>query len=163
MLATPIPMRRIVARLACALALAAALPFGWTHVAAQEHRHWQRHVHRHHDPDPEPDEVERPLPPVHMVAPDKVAQTVGSTGSAGGTWTQLTNLPPVALDNCLLATNGTVMCHQNGGSSWYRLTPSNTGSYQNGTWALDSKMQSGYAPLYFASAVLPDGHHRRGW
>ena len=75
----------------------------------------------------------------------------------GGAWSQLTNLPPTAVDNCLLMTDGTVLCHQYGGRNWYRLTPSNTGSYQAGTWALDSTMQSGYAPLYFASAVLRDG------
>ena len=76
---------------------------------------------------------------------------------AVGTWTQLTNLPPVALDNCLLMTDGTVFCHRYGTRDWYRLTPSNTGSYQNGTWTYDSSMQAGYAPLYFASAVLSDG------
>lgn len=53
--------------------------------------------------------------------------------------------------------------------AWYTLTPDNTGSYINGTWsqvASPSNCANGfpgasadtvYSPLYYASAVLPDG------
>jgi hypothetical protein len=41
--------------------------------------------------------------------------------------------------------------------NWYRLTPSSTGSYVAGTWTKLGTMPSGYSPLYYASAVLPDG------
>ncbi|HEY6252560.1 MAG TPA: kelch repeat-containing protein [Candidatus Angelobacter sp.] len=41
--------------------------------------------------------------------------------------------------------------------NWSRLTPDNTGSYVNGTWSLLATMPSVYAPLFYASAVLPDG------
>jgi hypothetical protein len=42
-------------------------------------------------------------------------------------------------------------------TDWYKLTPDNTGSYQNGTWTKTASMPAGYTPLYFASQVLPDG------
>jgi hypothetical protein len=42
-------------------------------------------------------------------------------------------------------------------SDWWRLTPDNTGSYVNGTWSQLASMPSTYGPLYFGSAVLPDG------
>jgi hypothetical protein len=41
--------------------------------------------------------------------------------------------------------------------NWYRLTPDNFGSYVNGTWSQLASLPAGYSPLYFASAVLPDG------
>jgi hypothetical protein len=44
-----------------------------------------------------------------------------------------------------------------GTAKWYRLTPSSTGSYVKGTWTTLAAMPTGYAPLYYASAVLPDG------
>jgi hypothetical protein len=87
-----------------------------------------------------------------------------------GTWTALTNAPPGYLDTCLLLTTGSVMCHQYNSNRWHRLTPDAFGSYKNGTWNTPSipPMPNGndssfgcvnctYAPLYFSSAVLPDG------
>jgi hypothetical protein len=50
-----------------------------------------------------------------------------------------------------------VLCHEFATSNWYRLTPTEWGSYLDGTWSFDSSMQSGYAPFAFASGVLPDG------
>ncbi|MGE5323309.1 MAG: hypothetical protein ACM3SW_10625, partial [Actinomycetota bacterium] len=38
-----------------------------------------------------------------------------------------------------------------------KLTPDTTGSYLSGTWTQLASMPSGYAPLWYASAVLPDG------
>jgi hypothetical protein len=76
---------------------------------------------------------------------------------SSGTWTALTHQPPVAVTNCLLLTDATVMCQQSSSNAWYRLTPDNTGSYINGTWTQLASMASGYRPLYFASAVLADG------
>src|SRR5690348_1968788 len=62
----------------------------------------------------------------------------------------------------LLLTDGTVMVNDqgptnNGGSGWWRLTPDINGSYVNGTWSQLASLPAGYAPLYFASAVLTDG------
>jgi hypothetical protein len=61
---------------------------------------------------------------------------------------------------CILAfqlTDGTVICQGNNDSNWYKLTPDNTGSYVNGTWATAASLPSGYVPDAFASAVLADG------
>ncbi|MFZ0800701.1 MAG: hypothetical protein WBQ09_06720, partial [Terriglobales bacterium] len=76
---------------------------------------------------------------------------------AVGTWTKLTHQPTFETDTALLLTDGTVMMHQYNSGTWWRLTPTLAGSYVNGTWTQLASMQSGYAPLYFASAVLPDG------
>ncbi|WP_457831683.1 hypothetical protein, partial [Staphylococcus aureus] len=40
---------------------------------------------------------------------------------------------------------------------WKRLVPDINGSYLNGTWQSVASLPTGYAPLYFGSAVLPDG------
>jgi hypothetical protein len=72
-------------------------------------------------------------------------------------WTKLTTQPNFNTDTALLLTDGTVMMHQYNGTQWWRLTPDITGSYVNGTWSALASMQTGYQPLYFASAVLPDG------
>lgn len=76
---------------------------------------------------------------------------------AQGTWQRTSTNPPAAVGEPLLLTDGTVICHSPSSRNWYKLTPTNTGSYQNGTWSTIASMQSGYAPLYFASAVLKDG------
>ena len=44
-----------------------------------------------------------------------------------------------------------------GTPAWYKLTPNSKGSYIDGTWSQIASMPSGYSPLYFASAILPDG------
>lgn len=72
-------------------------------------------------------------------------------------WTKLTNEPTWLTDTALLLTDGSVMVHQYNSGAWWRLTPTNTASYAAGTWTQLASMPSGYAPLYFASAVLPDG------
>lgn len=72
-------------------------------------------------------------------------------------WQKLTNQPSFNTDSALLLTDGTVMMHQYNSTNWWRLTPDITGSYLHGTWTRVASMQSGYAPLYFAAAVLIDG------
>ncbi|HKB64826.1 MAG TPA: glycoside hydrolase domain-containing protein, partial [Pyrinomonadaceae bacterium] len=88
---------------------------------------------------------------------NEYTKIIAVTSSNTGTWTQLSSSPPAAITNCLLLTDGRVMCQQAGGNRWYALTPTSSGSYVNGTWSTLASMQSGYSPLYFASAVLPDG------
>jgi hypothetical protein len=78
------------------------------------------------------------------------------------TWSALNHPSSVPLGTSLLLTDGTVMSQQMATTgyatgAWWRLTPDNTGSYLNGTWTQLASMPSGYAPLYYASAVLPDG------
>ena len=58
----------------------------------------------------------------------------------------------------LLMTDGTVMVQDSCTSNWHRLTPDQNGNYVNGTWSKAATMPSGYSPLYFASAVLPNGY-----
>ena len=81
-------------------------------------------------------------------------------GVAGAqSWQPLTNRPRfiASPSNPLLLTDGTVIVHDTCGRHWSRLTPDNTGSYVNGTWSAVASLPAGYGPLYFASAVLPDG------
>ncbi len=80
-------------------------------------------------------------------------------GIQSGTWSGLTNTFPGTGDTALLLTDGTVMMHDLCTVNWYRLTPDNTGSYQNGTWSKMGAMPSGYSPLYFGSQVMPDNKH----
>jgi hypothetical protein len=61
----------------------------------------------------------------------------------------------------LLAPDGTVLVHSEppagGTPDWYRYSPDSKGSYTDGTWTKLTSMPGGYNPLYFASAILPDG------
>ena len=72
-------------------------------------------------------------------------------------WTTLKNTPPTSISGCFLMHDGTVLCQDPDNSDWYKLTPDSKGSYVNGTWSQVASMPSGYGPLYYASAVLPDG------
>jgi hypothetical protein len=76
-------------------------------------------------------------------------------------WQSLTHAPPFDPGTMLLASDGTVLVHSEppagGTSDWYKLTPDAKGSYADGTWSKIASMPSGYNPLYFASAILPDG------
>ncbi len=74
------------------------------------------------------------------------------------TWTKLKTQPSFQTDTALLLPNGKVMVHQYNSPNWFALTPDKTGSYLSGTWSQLGSMPSNYAPLYFASAVLPDGN-----
>jgi hypothetical protein len=64
----------------------------------------------------------------------------------------------------LLESDGTVLVHNEpdnnttgGTSDWWKLTPDSHGSYANGTWSQIASMPADYTPLYFGSAILPDG------
>jgi hypothetical protein len=81
-----------------------------------------------------------------------------NVGTAGAqTWTPLLNQPPFAASNPLLLTDGTVIAHNACAVDWWRLTPDSHGSYVKGTWSRIASLPAGYGPLYFSSAVLPDG------
>ena len=105
-----------------------------------------------------------------------VITLVGWVGVAQAQWTGLNNAFPSGFaSHCLLLTDGTVMCHEYNTNRWHRLKPDINGSYQNGSWDVPgftvADMPNGtdtttvgggcapctYAPLFFASAVLPDG------
>ncbi|HQU00641.1 MAG TPA: kelch repeat-containing protein, partial [Acidimicrobiales bacterium] len=82
--------------------------------------------------------------------------------SSAPTWQLLANPAPGNPGAMFLMTNGQVLVEdqgnlQSGSPNWWFLTPTSSGSYVNGTWSTAASMPSGYNPLYFASAVLPDG------
>jgi len=79
-----------------------------------------------------------------------------------GTWTKVVAAPPSTngVAHIQLLTDGTVIALDSGCSAtgiWYRLTPNSAGSYVNGKWTVLGSMPAGYNPLYFGSAVLPNG------
>jgi hypothetical protein len=62
-------------------------------------------------------------------------------------------------------TDGSVIMHDICTANWFRLIPDNLGNYTTGTWSAFAPndrvaiapMPGGYGPLFYASAVLPDG------
>jgi len=73
------------------------------------------------------------------------------------TWITLNTPPQFNVGTALQLTDGTVMVQEAKTSNWWRLTPDNLGRYNFGTWSVMPSMPAGYAPTYYASAVLPDG------
>ena len=87
-----------------------------------------------------------------------------SLASAQSPWTPVNNVPNIGAGAVALLTDGRVLVHDESGNSgtwgnWWTLTPSSTGDYSKGTWTQVATMPAGYGPLYFASAVLPDGRY----
>jgi hypothetical protein len=110
-----------------------------------------------------------------QLAPPSTSQpSTNVPAVTSGTWTPLNDQPsthsPVFYPTGIfLLTDGTVLA-QDGSLTdvaWYKLTPDDTGSYINGTWsqvASPPNCPNGYdstatvySPLYYASAILPDG------
>lgn len=81
-------------------------------------------------------------------------------GLAGAqSWTPVAHpFPGSGAGAAFLLTDGTVMVHQEQSTNdaWYKLTPDINGSYANGTWTAVAPIPF-YSPLFFGSAVLPDG------
>jgi hypothetical protein len=90
---------------------------------------------------------------------------MASSSSSASPWTALKNPPPFGTPGTmLLESDGTVLVHNEpdnnttgGTNQWWKLTPAANGSYVDGTWSQIASMPSSYTPLYFASAILPDG------
>lgn len=96
-----------------------------------------------------------PRPPKPRVRITAAARALSL--SAG--WQQVAAASPFGVNGAgtaLLMTDGTVMVHDNE-QNWYSLAPDSKGDYVNGAWTPMAPFPSGYAPQYFASAVLPDG------
>jgi len=78
-----------------------------------------------------------------------------------GTWTQVTTPAPFFANQAFVLTNGNIMIQDADAKDWWVLEPSTTGSYVAGTWhqvaSLPVISGTQYAPLYYGSAVLPDG------
>ncbi len=99
-------------------------------------------------------------PPLGRPKPATSAPSLTPAGEASP-WEPLENAPPFDPGTMLLTSNGTVLVHaeppSGGTSRWYELTPNSEGSYVDGTWSQIASMPGGYDPLYFASAILPNG------
>jgi len=79
-------------------------------------------------------------------------------------WTPVNNVPNIGAGAEALLTNGCVLVHDESGNSgtwgnWWTLCPDINGNYATGTWTQVATMPSNYGPLYFSSAVLPDGRY----
>jgi len=91
------------------------------------------------------------------------AKEHGTPSNAGNSpWQLIATAPPINAGAMIQLTDGTLMVQdqgsQNSGTgNWWRFSPNENGSYVNGSWSQLASMPSGYAPLYFASEVLPDG------
>jgi hypothetical protein len=95
-----------------------------------------------------------------FITQNALAQTStmgGQQEAESVSWAPLTTQPPFNTDTAHLLTDGTVIVHQYNSNLWWRLTPDINGSYLNGSWTQLGGMQTNFKPLYFASAVLPDG------
>jgi len=80
--------------------------------------------------------------------------------AATGGWQHVSSVPPFqnGPETELLLTDGTVVVQDYCTPDWWKLTPDSSGNYATGTWSELASMPSGYSPLYFASAVLPNGY-----
>jgi hypothetical protein len=103
-------------------------------------------------------------PPLGRPKPSNTKLYLGPPGTKSP-WTPLKNTSPLKTPGTmLLESNGTVLVHDEPDSNtiaatnaWYKLTPDSKGSYVDGTWSKIPSMPNNYAPLYFGSAILPDG------
>ncbi|MGA8534243.1 MAG: hypothetical protein WB615_09075 [Candidatus Tumulicola sp.] len=77
---------------------------------------------------------------------------------AGG-WTPVTAASPFVNGpgTAMLMTDGTILVQDSCTPNWFALVPDKNGNYVTGSWTAKAAMPSNYGPLYFASAVLPDG------
>jgi hypothetical protein len=104
-------------------------------------------------------------PPLGRPKPSGLAPDFHPAGTTSSPWTALKNPPPFGTPGTmLLESDGTVLVHNEPDNNtvaatnqWWKLTPAANGSYINGTWSQIASMPADYAPLYFASAILPDG------
>jgi hypothetical protein len=76
-------------------------------------------------------------------------------GLLPGWWTKLSTGPGFDASTMLLLTDGSVICQEQGGKRWRKLTPDQQGSYVDGSWSDLAPMH--WTRRYYASAVLADG------
>ena len=85
---------------------------------------------------------------------------VAAVTATAGTWVPLVNTAPGGVQLMLLMTDGTIACYDGDGDAvtggdWYKLTPSSSGSYINGTWSAMATMHD--SRRYQSSQVLRSG------
>jgi hypothetical protein len=104
-------------------------------------------------------------PPLGHPQGSSASKLFKATNDASSPWTPLENPPPFGTPGTMLVeSDGTVLVHDEpdnnttgGTNEWWKLTPAANGSYIDGTWSQIASMAPDYTPLYFASAILPDG------
>jgi len=86
-----------------------------------------------------------------------VALLAWCNSASGQSWFPITTQFPVGI--ALQLTDGTILIQENKTSNWWILTPNDEANYGEGTFSPAATFPASlqYAPLYFASAVLPDG------
>lgn len=97
-----------------------------------------------------------------LIAPPSLEVPEREPVAAPSPWQAIATVAPFSPGAMIQLTDGTIMVQDqgsqnNGSGDWWRFTPDAEGSYVNGSWSQIAAMPSGYAPLYFASQVLPDG------
>jgi len=87
------------------------------------------------------------------------SETAPATVPAGtpGKWRALTNPAPFQPGAPMLLNDGSVVVQEYGTENWHKLTPDSSGDYGKGTWSDIASMPTGYSPLFYSSAILPDG------
>jgi hypothetical protein len=107
----------------------------------------------------------RPRTALHPVLPSN------SPIPISGTWVPLNHQPSFSPESTFVLTDGRILAQDANLTNigWWTFKPDNTGSYINGQWtkvASPSTCPNGYpgqsasttySPLYYGSAVLPDG------
>src|ERR1700743_1889286 len=73
------------------------------------------------------------------------------------TFKNLAHQPPDGAVVTFQMTDGTVVAQGFNYTDWWKLTPDNKGSYQNGTWTRIADLPASYAPYAQAESVLADG------
>ena len=82
----------------------------------------------------------------------------GVASSQVPVWIPIFTPPQFNVGVVLLLTDGNIMVQENRTPNWWKLTPDKFGFYRSGTWHRLASMPSNYAPVFFASAVLKNGH-----
>jgi hypothetical protein len=96
------------------------------------------------------------MKPLRAVSLTCVLLLPGLSLARAQSWTPLGSKPFISAGSALLLTDGRVAIQDNSTRTWFALTPDIKGSYQKAAWSSLREMPKGYAPFYFASAVLPD-------
>lgn len=91
---------------------------------------------------------------------------LASSVANAGHWVAAPIYPGSGAGVAILRSDGGIMVEEmtgpasEGGTAtgnWYALYPDINGNYDTGTWLSLNSFPAGYGPLYFGSAVLPDG------
>ncbi|MGC2111156.1 MAG: hypothetical protein WA655_16690 [Candidatus Korobacteraceae bacterium] len=101
---------------------------------------------------------------VRMLGMSLIVLVAVGAASAQSQWTPVQHVPNIGAGAVALLTDGRVLVHDESGNpgtwqNWWTLTSDANGHYETGTWAQVASTASTYGPLYFASAVLPDGRY----